>query len=582
MSDPGTENMFANLVDESEEATISFGDDEDYISRRNSDETTASPLEETESVVVPAPDAVSDDAPDFSDLFDEPRPPHMDMEMPGETGALADGEAFNRYDKLLTDKPQPIFRNKDYYKILLGGEGEISKRIHQLLGNFLTAEDPQDRSVHRGRLTPAYWELAGNIAGKVTQKLPVPKTMLLRFGILLPTAISPEQRLIISRIPFRTDDSAPVYYTDEWLKAVAYGQVTASATDETKAAPGKKGQKINAMLEKTQGRYDAQIQVVKNHIADMQAQERIMKDQVDLLMHHDNMPQFGNLPGPYSDQQRTGLSELNNVLRRLNNLNRQMSTAYNELSHIKDQLDKLCSEEAEYGDGPAVDNRSVTEEMNTVRQMAKLCVGRQGNHFPMLLKQYFIPNIRDIGTKENVINTLAEVEYLDPEIFKRTFKQQTNRIVPNVILIPCYGETGICWEPFERHSRATSRGRLAIPMYPKDLKTAVIAALGDLRWQVAKEKAQHYWMEEGLTGWYYQDFSDKKKKGDVKDAFIQDYILWLTREAEGTQKMEREVRDIFWRYVPFPQEVKDKLRNRGFVYNELYKKDVNRSMSDGY
>jgi hypothetical protein len=496
--------------------------------------------------------------------------------------ALADGEAFNHYDKLLTDKPQPIFRNKDYYKILLGGEGEISKRIHQLLGNFLTAEDPQDRSVHRGRLTPAYWELAGNIAGKVTQKLPVPKTMLLRFGILLPTAISPEQRLIISRIPFRTDDSAPVYYTDEWLKAVAYGQVTASATDETKAAPGKKGQKIKAMLEKTQGRYDAQIQVVKNHIADMQAQERIMKDQVDLLMHHDNMPQFGNLPGPYSDQQRTGLSELNNVLRRLNNLNRQMSTAYNELSHIKDQLDKLRSEEAEYGDGPAVDNRSVTEEMNTVRQMAKLCVGRQGNHFPMLLKQYFIPNIRDIGTKENVINTLAEVEYLDPEIFKRTFKQQTNRIVPNVILIPCYGETGICWEPFERHSRATSRGRLAIPMYPKDLKTAVIAALGDLRWQVAKEKAQHYWMEEGLTGWYYQDFSDKKKKGDVKDAFIQDYILWLTREAEGTQKMEREVRDIFWRYVPFPQEVKDKLRNRGFVYNELYKKDVNRSMSDGY
>ena len=32
----------------------------------------------------------------------------------------------------------------------------------------------------------------------------------------------------------------------------------------------------------------------------------------------------------------------------------------------------------------------------------------------------------------------------------------------------------------------------------------------------------------------------------------------------------------------FPQEIKDKLKNRGFVYNELYKKDVNISMSDGY
>jgi len=42
------------------------------------------------------------------------------------------------------------------------------------------------------------------------------------------------------------------------------------------------------------------------------------------------------------------------------------------------------------------------------------------------------------------------------------------------------------------------------------------------------------------------------------------------------------VRGIFWRYTPFPQDVKDRLKNRGFVYSELYKKDQNRAMSDGY
>jgi hypothetical protein len=68
----------------------------------------------------------------------------------------------------------------------------------------------------------------------------------------------------------------------------------------------------------------------------------------------------------------------------------------------------------------------------------------------------------------------------------------------------------------------------------------------------------------------------------VKDAFVQDYILWITKESEGTQKLSREVRDIFWRYVPFPQDVKDSLKNRGYVYNELYKKDQNRALSDGY
>ena len=187
-----------------------------------------------------------------------------------------------------------------------------------------------------------------------------------------------------------------------------------------------------------------------------------------------------------------------------------------------------------------------------------------------------------MAVRENVNNTLAEVERLDPSVFLRTFKQKQTRIVPNVILVPCYGEAGICWEPFERFNRATSRGRLAIPLYPKDLQVAVITAVGDLRWQVAKEKAAHYWMEEGLTGWYYQWFSEEKLKGDVKDKFIEDYVLWILKESGGQQKLERAVRDIFWRYIPFPQDIKDELKNRGFVYAELVKKDANRAMSDGY
>jgi hypothetical protein len=150
------------------------------------------------------------------------------------------------------------------------------------------------------------------------------------------------------------------------------------------------------------------------------------------------------------------------------------------------------------------------------------------------------------------------------------------------MLIPNYGDTGICWEPFERHNRASSRGRIALPIFPKDVETAVISALADLRWQVAKERAQHYWMEEGITGRYYQWSQDQRLRGDVKDYFIRDYILWITKESQGMQKLEREVRGIFWRMMPFPQAIKDNLKNRGFVYDELYKKDVNISMSDGY
>ena len=71
-------------------------------------------------------------------------------------------------------------------------------------------------------------------------------------------------------------------------------------------------------------------------------------------------------------------------------------------------------------------------------------------------------------------------------------------------------------------------------------------------------------------------------KGDVKQFFIEDYILWMTKESNGTQKLEKEVRAIFWRYLPFTQERKDELKKRSLIYAELYQRDINRSMSDGY
>ena len=107
-------------------------------------------------------------------------------------------------------------------------------------------------------------------------------------------------------------------------------------------------------------------------------------------------------------------------------------------------------------------------------------------------------------------------------------------------------------------------------------------AVADLRWQVAKEKASYYWMEEGLTGQYYQDIENQKLNGNLKSYFISDYVLWLTKEVNGVQRMDKELRAIFWRFVPFNQQKKDELKKRSVVYQELYQRDINRSMSDGY
>jgi hypothetical protein len=251
---------------------------------------------------------------------------------------------------------------------------------------------------------------------------------------------------------------------------------------------------------------------------------------------------------------------------------------YEAENDVKTLQDKVEQE----GGAIQVDVRAVETEFETVRQMAKMTIGRQGNHYPILSSEYFRCSPNDVGYRENVVSLLAWIESVDPEAFCRSYKNRLNRIVPYVVLLPTYGDTGICWEPFERMNRATSRGRIALPMYPKSLSLAVLSAVADLRWQVAKEKASYYWMEEGLTGNYYQWFTSKKLKGDVKEYFIQDYIIWMTKESDAVQKLEKEVRGIFWRHMPFSQPLKEKLKSRSYVYQDLYQRDINRSMSDGY
>ncbi|MFW5694354.1 MAG: hypothetical protein ACOCYB_04250 [Alkalispirochaeta sp.] len=525
----------------------------------------------------------TEEAPDFEELFDEPGLDDLDDDgQAGVDGSSDDQDRFQRVETV-TEEPKHYFRNTNYYQEALTGEGEVAKRLHSTLASFLKADNAEDRSLYRNRLIPVYWELTKSVALKTYSTLPEPKKLLLRYGVLLPTMLDKDQRLMIAQFIEENRLGQPIHYVDEWLNLVARGAINVSATDETKPQAGKQAGKVSRQLDGARGRVEAQIELIRTRNREMEEQETNLKNLVSELVNRETRPEANGEKGPYTETQRSAFSGISAELRRLSNQGRELSRAYAELEKYQDQYNELKSQAEAVGeDIEQVDTKASAEEMGTIRQMAKLCVGRQGNHFPLLYKQYYRGGATGVATRENVNNILADVERLDPSIFARTFKMKTTRIVPNIILIPCYGDLGICWEPFERYNRATSRGRLAIPMYPKDLRTAVIAALGDLRWQVAKEKAAHYWMEEGLTGWYYQWFTEQKLKGDVKDQFIQDYILWINKESEGTQKLDREVRSIFWRYMPFPQDVKDELKNRGFVYQELYKKDQNRAMSDGY
>jgi hypothetical protein len=523
--------------------------------------------------------ADSANPPDFSSIFNERVGPAEEIK-PQDVDLSTEG--FPPIQKRFEPVPHNHFNDPNYYKTALSGEGDKAQRVHTILQKYLNAKDPKDRSVYRQQFITAYWDFLLGVAKKAPGHLPIPKKYLLRFNLLHPTFLDGETRNFFAKIVADNDLNQPVYYLDEWFRAIGTGVLRNSTTDEVRIAKNNNQIRLQQLLEKAMGKLDGTRSLLKAKDEERLHLEKVLQDRVGIVLEHYPLEGFKDIFSKYTDTQKRVFGEIHQIMKNLLRVDHDLDLFLRDFYQAQADVRTLREKVEEEGGAVAVDVRAVDTEFETVRQMAKLTIGRQGNHFPILNAEYFHCGPNDVAFRENVIAQLTQIESIDPEAFCRSYKNRLNRIVPYVVLIPSYGELGICWEPFDRFNRATSRGRIAIPMYPKNLYIAILSAVADLRWQVAKEKASYYWMEEGLTGNYYQWFTARKLKGDVKEYFIQDYIIWMTKEADAIQKLDKEVRGIFWRYMPFSKPVKDKLKNRSYVYQELYQRDINRSLSDGY
>ena len=517
--------------------------------------------------------------PDFNDIFgdgkDGSKTPSSNDDVLGSSG-------FPQVTKRFEEKGHNFFNDQNYYKSALSNEGEIAQRVHTVLQKYLTTKDPKDRSVFRQQFISPYWEFLLNVARKSTGNIAACKKYLLRFGLLHPTFLRPETRDFFSTIVIDNVLDQPVYYMDEWINAVGTSKMRPSTTDEVRISKSNTSSKLNQLLEKAQGKLDGARTMLKQKDRERNEIEKIFRDRVDMIYERIPLRELNDVADCLQERQKMAIGEIQSLLKDLLKNDHDLEMSIRDFASAEADVQSLAEKIAAEGGAVAIDIGALDTEFDTIRQMAKMTVGRQGNHFPVLTSEYFHCGPNDVGTRENVIMLLSRIESIDAEAFCRIYKNRLNRIVPYILLIPTYGDTGFCWEPFDRFNRATSRGRVVIPMYPRNLYYAVLTAVADLRWQVAKEKASFYWMEEGLTGHYYQWFQANKLKGDIKEYFIRDYILWMTKEAEGIQKLEKDVRGTFWRYMPFTREVKEKLKMRSYVYQELYQRDVNRTLSDGY
>lgn len=497
-------------------------------------------------------------------------------------------KSFAPIEKYFEDIPSKCYDDPAYYKKCLTGEGASSQRLHSLLVKYLNCQDKKDRTVYRQQIITAYWEFLRNLAPKMaSSSIEDCKRMAMRFGILLPSLATPEQKNMFARAIDKNNTYEPILYMDEWIRSVALGHMKPSTTDEIPVRGAAKGpaaeqQHIMALKSKNNGKIQTSESLLNAKEAERANLENSVEGKIRDIFQHDSLPGLEPHKNPYTDLQRKLFSDVINDFRQLQKIDKELSKHLEDFKEAKQTEQSLNDKSTDFVEEVNVGKEEILGEMSTIRQMAKMTCGRQGNQYPIFTREFFHCTEKGTGFRENVIRELSWIESIDPQCFCRIHKNVPHRIVPYVLLVPTYGDVGFCWEPFDRYNRLSSRGRIAIPMYPRDLKIACLTAVADLRWQVAKEKASFDWMSDGLTGHYYQYLEEHKMKGDIKQFFIEDYILWMTKESMGTQKLEKEVRGIFWRYIPFPQETKEDLKKRSLVYQELYQRDINRSMSDGY
>jgi hypothetical protein len=255
----------------------------------------------------PAASSTPDFASIFSDTIETDDPgtaPEVDLH------AETFPEVKNRFSE-----PHDAFNNANYYKIALSGEGDISQRVHTIMQKYLNAKDPKDRSVYRQQFITAYWEFLFGIAKKSTGRLPDPKKYLLRFGILHPTFIEAETRAFFAKIVVDNVLNQPIYYLDEWFKAIGTGVVRNSSTDEVRIAKNNSQLHMQQLLEKAMGKLDGSKNLLRAKNDERINFERILQERVNILFEHYPLDGFPDVQSCYTEAQKRGFGEIQEALK---------------------------------------------------------------------------------------------------------------------------------------------------------------------------------------------------------------------------------------------------------------------------
>ena len=251
------------------------------------------------------------------------------------------------------------------------------------------------------------------------------------------------------------------------------------------------------------------------------------------------------------------------------------------------------------------DQRVMFELQNMFPVVNKITFGRVLTYCPVFSEHNLFKTAESsLVTPENIYKELRNIIDIDYSVFYREtiFTDPENgvpkesikvEILPDIILMPNVGMRGVMWQEIEG-KRRTTPSRMMIPiLYQEDLSSLIIRLAGEFRWEMCKRVQGGRWndvSDASLTSEYFDyiqfyrknselspDVKEKikitlqKTKGNYREAFVRDYISWVTLESKGSPVLNKLTRRILFTYCPFARDLRTTLRT-----NPLYKDYLDR------
>ena len=164
-------------------------------------------------------------------------------------------------------------------------------------------------------------------------------------------------------------------------------------------------------------------------------------------------------------------------------------------------------------------------------------------------------------------------------------------ILPDFILTPNIGTRAVMWQEIEGRKRTTPARMLLSIFSLEDLQSQITHLVGEFRWEMCRRIQGARWndlSERSLTSEYfdYVQFYRKnhelstetkekiktnlqKARNSYKELFVQDYMIWILYESNGSPRLNKVARNILFTYCPFSHAYRESLHSNP-LYTDMF------------